>query len=136
MTGKDEVRFGNSVWARWGSVALVVGLLGVAALLLPRGFDTDLSLIGAGAPVVVLVHDNGSSASLALMEMLDELRDQHTHIRYVIADVNTPNGKGFAQGHGYMPATLLVYDSRGRLVSNQHAPAETSAVRTAIELVR
>ncbi len=136
MTASKEARFGNSAWTRWGSVAVVIALVGVAIMLLPRGFDTDLSLIGAGAPVVVLVHDNGSSASLALMEVLDELRDEHTHARYVIADVNMPDGQSFARSHGYVPATVLVYDSRGRLVSNQHAPADTSSVRTAIELVR
>lgn len=136
MTAKKDVRFGNSAWTRWGSVAVTVALIGVAVMLLPRGFDTDLSRIGAGVPVVVLVHDNGSSASLALMEMLEQLRDEYSHAHYVIADVNTPEGQGFARAHGYVPATLLVYDSRGKLVSNQHAPAETSAVRTAIELVR
>jgi hypothetical protein len=104
------------------TVTLVLVLIVVAAWglirLLPQGFSTDLTLVGAGERVVVLVHDHNFVESVELMEALDGVRQRHPDaMHYLVADLNTPRGARFADLYDVDAVTLILFDRYGNRVA-------------------
>lgn len=109
-------------------VALLV-FAGLAWQLLPRGFETDLSLIGTGQRALVLVHDHQRVDSVELMESLSALRERHPDLAlYMVADLNVPRGQRFAENYDLGPATLILFDRRGTPVDRLRGAQSASAI--------
>jgi hypothetical protein len=99
---------------RGGVILILLVLAGLAWQLLPRGFETDLSLIGAGQRTLVLAHDHQRVDSVELMEGLSGLRERHPELAlYIVADLQTPRGQRFAANYDLAPATLVLFDRHG-----------------------
>jgi len=97
---------------------------GVAVLLLPKGFSDDLSKIGQGLPVVVLMHDKNSVKSLALMELLNKIRSDYAgKIEFLAVDIDSQEGQVFSRRQAVGAITLLLFDAHGvrRAVLDQSA---------------
>jgi len=115
-------------------VLLVAALVGYLISATPRGFSTDLSKVGEGKTSIVAVHDVNIIASTALMDVLQRVHDRFEgHARFLVADVNTRDGRAFAERHGAGPGTLLVIDSGGSLVARSHVALDETTVITFIE---
>jgi hypothetical protein len=104
------------------TVTLVLVLIVLAAWglirMLPQGFSTDLSLVGAGERAVVLVHDHNFVESVELMEALDGVRQRHPEaMHYLVADLNTPRGTRFADLYDVDAVTLILFDQHGNRVA-------------------
>lgn len=108
---------------RGAVVALLLVFAGLAWQLLPRGFETDLSLIGTGQRALVLVHDHQRVDSVELMESLSGLRERHPDLAlYMVADLNVPRGRRFAENYDLAAATLVLFDRRGTPVARLRGP--------------
>lgn len=115
----------------------VVATLAIIALsgalfiaLMPRGYDTDLSRIGKGQPVAVLVHNAEYLASTELMESMNRLRgDYEPAVLFLLADLHVPPGKKFAAEHSANFDTLLLFDADGRRVASHSGDSSETAVR-------
>lgn len=114
---------------RVGTLILLLALAGLAWQLLPRGFETDLSRIGTGQQALVLAHDHQRVDSVELMESLSELRERHPDLAlYMVADLNTPRGRRFAENHDLDPATLVLFDRRGSPVARLRGTKSVSEI--------
>lgn len=114
-------------WIKLLFLVLLAGIVGLAIWNLPRGYSTDLSRIGQGGNVVVQVHDHGLVSSTTLMESLNKVRhDYEGVIEFVVADLQIPAGRAFAQTHNAEAATLLLLAPDGTrlgVVQGAHEPA-------------
>ncbi len=95
------------------TIAIVVVALAIAATQLPRGFSEDVSVIGQGKPVVVLVHNKESMLSLNLMTLMNEVRpDYRDYVEFLTVDIATDNGRSFVDRYQLDGSIMLVLFDR------------------------
>ncbi len=96
---------------------------------LPGSFSTDLSRIGSTQVTVVAVHDLNLVASTRMMSTLDRAKDRFDErVLILVADVNTRNGRAFAENHAAPPATLLVFDAAGEKIDTIRGDVDDAEV--------
>lgn len=92
----------------------VSAFLAVAVMLLPKGFNDDLSKIGQSLPAVVLVHDNASMGSLDLMALLNKVRpDYADKIEFIVVNINSKEGKIFREQQNIYGIVLVLFSHNG-----------------------
>jgi len=112
----DETIKQKSYWG-WGTALLIIVVLVFAINKLPRGFSEDLSVIGQGGPVAVIVHNKEDMRSQYLMTMLDEVRgDYSDRIEFRIADTSVRLGSTFSAAQRVSGATLVLFGTDGRRI--------------------
>jgi len=128
---------GTPLWRRIGVPAAIVLLLGLAVYKLPRGYHTDLADIGKGQPCVVLVFDKETVQNLDLMTTLDTLRKPYEQrgVKFLVASMDTADGRQFAQSHGVSSATLMVFDANGKAVQVLYGRQPADTIKHAIDQV-
>lgn len=95
-------------------VVIVCFVLGLAAMLLPKGFSDDLSKIGQGMAVIVLTHDKNSVRSMELMSLLNKIRaDYKGTIEFMAVDIDSREGQIFSQRQGVDGIMLILFDATG-----------------------
>lgn len=95
-------------------VVIVCFVLGLAAMLLPKGFSDDLSKIGQGMAVIVLTHDKNSVRSMELMSLLNKIRaDYKGTIEFMAVDIDSREGQIFSQRQGVDGIMLILFDAAG-----------------------
>jgi hypothetical protein len=108
----------NNAWQRIAITALLVALLGIVVMSLPRGFDTDLSKIGAGKPAMVFVYDPNLIVSNQQTRELDAAREiLGDALHFLIADVGRPEGQQFMREHQASATQLLLFAPDGSVLS-------------------
>jgi hypothetical protein len=112
-------------WPTFIIVSATALLLGVFMWTLPRGYSVDLNVIGKGGNVAVLVHDQGMMGSEQLMRVVSNLRSRYEpQTTFVVADINSPSGRAFADAHGVQSATLLLFGTSGDKLATLHGPQD------------
>ena len=118
----------------------VIVLLAIAVLLvlfvvmIPRGYDSDLTRIGKGQPAAVLTHDPGFLASAQLMEGINGLRqDFEPAMLFLVADLNTPPGQRFAEKHSVGFGELVLFDAHGQHLASYSGRADEAGLRQFIQ---
>ena len=128
--GATPVRSGK---IKWIIVILLLLFAAVAAMNLPRGYSDDLSRIGKGHPVVVIVRDKDSVPSFDLIHVLDGLRGKYDgKVEFLLTEFNTPEGRAFIAVNHAAPATLVLIDAGGKTVKVLNAPQTAENVRQEI----
>lgn len=98
--------------------AVSLGVFGVAAGAI-SGYDTqkkelhDLTIIGAGKPVVVQIHDTSCPICRRLKSRTVNVLDAQSQIEYRIADIVTSKGRALQEKYGVQKTTLLLFDAEG-----------------------
>ncbi len=124
----------TAYWLTFIGIGTAALLLAVFMWTLPRGFSTDLSLIGRGNNVAVLVHDQGMMGSEQLMRVVNDLRSQYEpQTMFIVADVNTPTGRAFANAHGTQSGTLLLFGPRGDKLATLYGPQDQAKLRDSFD---
>jgi len=104
-------------WAQWSSILLVIVGLGFGVTMLPSGYSEDLSVIGSGKNVAVLVHNKEGVRSLNLMNQVDAIRESYKgRIEFRIAESGTQKGAEFAKKNRAGVATLVLFEGDGTSV--------------------
>ena len=100
------------------TMAGIVTAFAIMASLLPKGFSDDLSRIGRGTPAAVLIHNKNGVDSLNLMSRVDEVRhDFSGRLEFLIADVETDQGKLFMRQQQLGEIGLVLFAADGTRVS-------------------
>jgi hypothetical protein len=95
-------------------LVIIAVFIAAAITLLPKGFSSDLSVIGQGKPVVVLAHNKDSVQSLKLMDMLNKVRHEYDdRMMFRVVDINTPEGRAFIDRQQVQLGTLLLFAPDG-----------------------
>ena len=106
------------------------GIIGLGIWNLPRGYSADLSQIGKGKNVAVLVHDHNLVNSTHLMENLSKVRSEYNGIiEFVVADLDLAEGQAFAKHHKADPATLLFFTPDGNHLGSVEGVQSPDALR-------
>ncbi len=114
MNGTSSIK---KRWAQWSSILLVIIGLGFGVTMLPAGYSEDLSVIGSGKNVAVLVHNKEGVRSLNLMNQVDVIRDRYQgRIEFRIAESGTQKGAEFANRNRVGDATLVLFKGDGTMV--------------------
>jgi hypothetical protein len=107
-------RGGKMKWIVGGILLLIAA---AAAMNLPRGYSDDLSRIGKGQAVVVLVHNKNSPESIELMQVLDNVRGKYSErMEFLLTEPNTPQGKAFMAANNAPSVSLVLFDAKGKQV--------------------
>ena len=121
---------------KWIVAGLLVLLVAIVVLNLPRGFSDDLSLIGRGQPAVVLVRDKNAVESMALMNVLNDIRDQYAgRVVFLLTDYDTPEGRAFIADNHAAPITLVLFDAGGKQVKVLAAPQTAANLQQEIAAI-
>ncbi len=107
----------NKRWAQWSSILLIIIGLAFGVTMLPSGYSEDLSVIGSGKNVAVLVHNKEGVRSLNLMNQVDDIRDNYKgRIEFRIAESGSQTGAEFAQRNMAGDATLVLFKGDGTTI--------------------
>ncbi|GJM05371.1 MAG: hypothetical protein DHS20C09_13620 [marine bacterium B5-7] len=95
-------------------ILVICVILVAAAMLLPKGFSEDLSIIGKGSVVVVLTHDKNSVNGMEMMDLLNKVRsDYKGKVDFLAVDVNSPKGQAFIQQQRVGTIVLVLFGPDG-----------------------
>ena len=120
----------RSIWPKLITITLILLIAIVAVSLLPRGFSEDTSLIGQGANVLALVHDNNILQSGETMVAMNEVRDEYAErLEFIVVDIKTPTGKVFTDRYSLQPAALVFFSANGEILQTQYAPQTGESLR-------
>jgi hypothetical protein len=118
-------------WVAIGVFILILMLLGLAVMLMPKGFKMTHEEIGTGLPALVFVYDPNLAVSTSQTEQMNKAREQlDDQAFFLIAKISTPEGDQLIAEHRARPAELLLFDPSGRLIK-RHPPLKSSS-----ELIR
>jgi len=122
-------------WSKWLITLLIMAAVGsLIWSQLPRGaYPTDLSRIGAGKPALVLAHDANFAAGMAVMELMNVIRDDYAgEVEFLVAHLGMPDGQTFASRHAARDGTVMLFSAKGELVATLHQPQTADALRQAL----
>lgn len=118
------------------SVFAVTAFLAVAVMLLPKGFSGDTSIIGQGSNVVVLAHNKDSVQSLNLMDFMNQVRGDYAgKVEFVVADINSPQGRAFIESQHVELGTLLLFSADGTRLQVASTINSQSSLRSVLDTV-
>ena len=116
------------------TLSLIGVFLLVAFALLPRGFSSDVSVIGQGKPVVVLAHNKDSVQSFNLMDLLNKVRDDYSGtMEFRVVDDTSPQGHAFISKQQVDLGTLLLFGSDGKRTGVVSDLKDEPALRLALD---
>lgn len=123
------------------TIAAILAGLAFAAAMLPRGFSDDLSKIGRGANVAVLIHNRNSVQSLELMTLVNAVRSDYAgKAEFLVADIDSDNGKAFVREQQAGDSILVFFGPdgtrRGALQRIKDEKGLRLAIDTAFGLMR
>lgn len=116
------------------TIVVIVALLGIAVIMLPKGYNDDLSKIGQGANVVVLIQNKGASQSMDLINLLNHVRDDYEdRVEFLIADTDTRDGKAFAQQQQLDSSMLVFFAPDGTRLNVVDSNIDEAGLRMALD---
>jgi len=114
----------------------ISAFLAVAVMLLPKGFSDDLSKIGAGMAVAVLIHDKGSTRSLDLMELLNKVRPDYTgKVEFIVTDIVSKEGQMFSQRHDTSAIVVIFFSPDGTKQGKLENNMSEAALRLRLDML-
>ena len=123
---------------RWGKWLLYLAFYSAAGTLiwsqLPRGaYPTDLTRVGQGRPALVLAYDISSMGGMESMGLLDNVRGEYAgRVEFLVADLGVPDGHNFAQRHGAVSGSVMLYSGGGSHTRTIHPPLTLETLRRAL----
>jgi len=97
-------------------ITVILALLMIIASTLPKGYSDDVSKIGNGNNIALLIHDKNTVTSLDIMALMDEIRSDYAGIvdfMVVSIDVTTPQERAFVQQQKVRNAAVLLFSPEG-----------------------
>lgn len=119
---------------KWIVAGLLLVFAGAAAMMLPRGFSDDLSLVGKGKVAVVLVRDKNAVESFDMLEVMNGIRDQYAgRVEFLLTDFNTPEGRAFISANKAARVTMVVLDANGNTLNVLYPRQTAESVKQVID---
>ena len=89
----------------------------------------DLSVIGAGAPVIVQIHDPGCPTCRRLKNVVSNTLGADDPVLYRLADITTSQGRALQERYSVPNVTLLYFDRHGKRVHTTQGLLSSSELR-------
>lgn len=126
------------VLPKWSKFLGLMFLVAVAAMIWSKlpgaGYPTDLSVIGKGRPALVLAHDSNFTGGMAVMDLMNKIRDDYTErVDFLVVHLGMADGQEFARDHSAGDGTVLLFAADGRLVSVLQQPQSVPDLRQALK---
>jgi len=107
---------------RVATAVFIAGILAVAVLNLPKGFDTNLSKIGTGKPALVFFYDSNLLISNQQAREMNKVRESLAEeLHFLIADIGRPDAQLFMKQHQAARVQLLFFAADGSLLNRTEA---------------
>lgn len=126
------------LWSGWYTALLIVAGLIFIVVELPQGYSDDLSVIGQGKRVVVVVYDSRKIESVDFLSLMNGIRDQSGDSSlFRVADTKDAKGKAFAETERIKPPALLLFAADGTRLGTVRASRSAETVAAAMnEILR
>lgn len=112
----------------------ICAILAFAVMMLPKGFKSDLTLIGQGSVTAVLIHDKDLVGGTTTMALLNDVRsDYEGSVEFLAVDVATPVGQTFMREQGVSVIELVVFGPDGTRLQVLRAGITEPELRTALD---
>ena len=96
----------------------------------------DLSLIGKGENIIVQIHDPGWGSCRELKRVVNSLKPEYTgKIRFILADLNSREGRWFAEYHNVSRVTLLFFKPDGTKITSLSGELDAKNLRNVFDRV-
>lgn len=116
------------------TIVIMIALLAFVISKLPQGYSNDISKIGKGTNVTVLVHNKGDVSSLNTMALLDGIRNDYSgQIEFLVMDIETPEGKIFTQQQQIYTSALVLFSPEGKRIKVLMGIKDADNLRIALE---
>ncbi|MEO5572893.1 MAG: hypothetical protein ABIR48_00180 [Gammaproteobacteria bacterium] len=87
-------------------------------------------MIGKGKSAFVLVHDHNKLASLETMNAMNTLRGEYEgRVNFLVADVFTQEGKGFAEKYDTLFTALIFFAPNGERLKTLYGQQDAATIR-------
>lgn len=95
--------------------------------------EHDLTRLGQGVPTVVQIHDPGCPQCTALQRTARAAMSgfDETELVFLVANINTEEGRAIATANGVGHVTLLLFDGEGRRREIIHGPSTEARLEAA-----
>ena len=120
-------------------ILVSLGLIGwvMWTFLGVKPISKDLSVIGQGTPVVVLVYESYAPAGMDAMERLNQVRsDYEPEIKFRVAHLGTPEGDVFVRRHEAFDGVMVLFDAAGEVVRVTMVPGQVASLRNELKLLQ
>ena len=116
------------------SLTVLVGLGYFFTMSGGRPIGTDLSVIGKGKPVLVLAYENFSLTGGEALNRLRKVRsDYDSRLDFVVADLSTPRGDGFAGRYKLVDGQAVFLKQDGQPLSVMFIAADERELRSRLD---
>lgn len=113
-----------------------VSFLGVVlwSNLAGQHISTDLSIIGQGKPVVVLVHESHMPGGMEAMALINRIRgDFEDAIEFRVASLGRPEGQAFANNFDAFDGVVVLLKAQGEVHRVLVFPDSEAAARDLLQ---
>lgn len=118
------------------TIAIIIALLAVIITQLPKGYSDDVSKIGKGSNVALLLHDKNSVTSLDMMGFMDDIRyDYEGKVDFMVVNmsVSTPMERAFVQQQELNHAALILFSPDGMRLNAFASIQDSGGLRKALD---
>ncbi|MDX1335194.1 MAG: hypothetical protein R3312_05375 [Gammaproteobacteria bacterium] len=116
------------------SLVALLGLGYILTTVIGKPISTDLSVIGSGKPVLVLVYQNHSpTGGEALNSLSQVMNDYDSRLEFVVADIGIPQGQAFASQYQMVDGQAMFLDQAGQPMRVTGIPSDESALRKLLD---
>ncbi len=131
-----KLKLKGRFWSGWYTAILIIAGLIFVVLELPEGYSDDLSVIGQGQKVVVVIHDSKKFPSVEFLSRMNEIRDEYQgRIVFCVADIKDKKGAAFAEQQQVTPPSLLLFAEDGSRLGAIKGGRSSEVVRDSIKQI-
>ena len=117
--------------------AFLVALIALGNIFIMREgepISTDISIIGQGKPVLVLVYENYSPTGGDALNRLRQIRsDYDSRLDFAVADLGAPQGSAFAHRYKLVNGQAMFLKQDGQPLGITNIPEDEQELRRRLE---
>jgi len=130
----NRTQTGSALRTTLITIAATIAILAFLITRLPQGFSDDLSRIGRGANIVVLVHNKSTVRSQNLMSLLNQVRPDYAgKVEWLVADIETESGKAFVREQQLNDGILVFFGPDGTRRGVLEGAVDENGLRMALD---
>lgn len=116
------------------TLASLAILISIAILFLPSGFSNDISRIGRGTKIAVFAYNNGTTNSMDMMNLMEQVRASYSgKLDFLAVSISAPIGKKFLQDFTVEQSTLVLFAGDGTIVDTLAATSDEMVLRKTLD---
>ncbi|MFV1982310.1 MAG: hypothetical protein ACC657_02130 [Thiohalomonadales bacterium] len=116
------------------TLASLAILITLAILFLPSGFSNDVSKIGNGTKVAVFAFNNGTTDSMDMMNLMEQVRSSYSdQIEFLAVSISAPIGQKFLKDYNVEQSTLVLFRADGSIVDTLYATNNEMVLRQTLD---